>query len=125
MDESTLAVPEPAPPAPRPHDPLAVALGNASLLGVGYLLLRRGLAVLAVAVVLVPLAAHRQARGPPHPPDRRQQLPGGHLISPEETPSFRVGRNRAPAEQGKESRFAVRATGVHSQLPAVSHKLRR
>ncbi|SEC73961.1 hypothetical protein [Streptomyces melanosporofaciens] len=54
MDESTLAVPEPAPPAPRPHDPLAVALGNASLLGVGYLLLRRrGLAVLAVAVTVV------------------------------------------------------------------------
>lgn len=54
MDESTLAVPEPAPPAPRPHDPPAVALGNASLLGVGYLLLRRrGLAVLAVAVTVV------------------------------------------------------------------------
>ncbi|MFJ2199811.1 hypothetical protein [Streptomyces violaceusniger] len=54
MDESPLAGPEPAPPAPRPHDPLAVALGNASLLGVGYLLLRRrGLAVLAVAVTVV------------------------------------------------------------------------
>ncbi|MER8153992.1 hypothetical protein [Streptomyces sp. NPDC094472] len=63
MDESTLAVPEPAPPASRPHDPLAVALGNASLLGVGYLL--------------------------------------------------------------QESRFAVRATGVHPQLPAVGHKLMR
>lgn len=54
MDESPLAGPEPAPPAPRPHDPLAVALGNASLLGVGYLLLRRRwVAVLAVAVTVV------------------------------------------------------------------------
>ncbi|GAA2406755.1 hypothetical protein GCM10010420_38520 [Streptomyces glaucosporus] len=38
--------PEPAPAAERTHDPLAAALGNASLLGVGYLMLgRRELAV--------------------------------------------------------------------------------
>ncbi|GIL26268.1 hypothetical protein [Actinocatenispora comari] len=49
----------PAPPArppapPRHHDRLAAALGNASLLGVGYVLLRRrGLAVLADLITLV------------------------------------------------------------------------
>ncbi|MFC5212764.1 hypothetical protein [Streptomyces coerulescens] len=47
----------PAPPGsasdrePPVHDPLAVALGNASLLGVGYLMMRRrGLALVAVVV---------------------------------------------------------------------------
>lgn len=37
-------LPPPAPgtgPYPGPHDPLAVALGNASLLGIGYLMMRR------------------------------------------------------------------------------------
>ncbi|MFE6171141.1 tol-pal system YbgF family protein [Streptomyces sp. NPDC056464] len=38
---------------PRAHDPVAVALGNASLLGVGYLIARRpGLAVVALAVTI-------------------------------------------------------------------------
>lgn len=47
-------VPEAPPPAARAHDPLAVALGNASLLGVGYLMLRRrGLAMAAVVVTAV------------------------------------------------------------------------
>ena len=42
------------PKSPRPADPLAVALGNASLLGIGYLLLRRTwLAVLTLAVTVV------------------------------------------------------------------------
>ncbi|WP_150130633.1 hypothetical protein [Streptomyces sp. 150FB] len=48
--------PDPAPPGGTAHDPLAVALGNASLLGVGYLMLgRRKFAVAAVmgTVVLV------------------------------------------------------------------------
>ncbi|WP_143658971.1 hypothetical protein [Streptomyces sp. SA15] len=48
------AMPEFPPPPVRTHDPLAVALGNASLLGVGYLMLRRRrLAVAAVAVTVV------------------------------------------------------------------------
>lgn len=39
---------------PRPADPLAVALGNASLLGIGYLVLRKAwLAVLTLAVTVV------------------------------------------------------------------------
>lgn len=51
-------VPEPQPaPAARPRDPLAVALGNASLLGVGYAMLgRRGLAIVG-ALVSVALVA--------------------------------------------------------------------
>lgn len=51
------AVPEPAPAEGRATDPLAVALGNASLLGVGYLMVRRrrwfAVAALAVTLVLV------------------------------------------------------------------------
>ncbi|MEV0634504.1 hypothetical protein AB0I77_05935 [Streptomyces sp. NPDC050619] len=48
------ALPEHLPPDARAHDPLAVALGNASLLAVGYLMLRRwGLAVVAVVVTVV------------------------------------------------------------------------
>ncbi|WPB90008.1 tetratricopeptide repeat protein [Streptomyces malaysiensis] len=52
------AVPEPAPPGDRAaHDPVAVALGNASLLGVGYLMLgRRGFAVAAGAITVALLA---------------------------------------------------------------------
>ncbi|UUU19146.1 tetratricopeptide repeat protein [Streptomyces sp. DSM 40750] len=47
-------VPKPTPAEGRAYDPLAVALGNASLLGVGYLLMRRWrLAVAAVAVIVV------------------------------------------------------------------------
>ncbi|MCX4706514.1 hypothetical protein OG252_02775 [Streptomyces sp. NBC_01352] len=47
-------VPVPAPDGGRANDPLAVALGNASLLGVGYLLMRRWrLAVASVAVTVV------------------------------------------------------------------------
>jgi hypothetical protein len=58
MDSPTYAVPEPAPPGDRVHDPLAVALGNASLLGVGYLMLeRRKLAVAAGAVTVVLVSA--------------------------------------------------------------------
>lgn len=48
------------PPAVGPRDPLAVALGNASLLGVGYLLLRRWVyaaAAFAGTVVLLALLA--------------------------------------------------------------------
>ncbi|NUS81707.1 MAG: hypothetical protein HOY75_02875 [Streptomyces sp.] len=53
-DPTYAAVPEPAPPGGRAPDPLAAALGNASLLGVGYLLLgRRRLAVAAAAVTVV------------------------------------------------------------------------
>ncbi|MFD7159223.1 hypothetical protein ACFV9C_31820 [Kribbella sp. NPDC059898] len=56
-----LPYPGPAPKVPdrRPRDPLAVALGNASLLGLGYFLIRRwffgvlGLAGTAVLVVLL------------------------------------------------------------------------
>ncbi|MFD3306902.1 tol-pal system YbgF family protein [Streptomyces sp. NPDC058694] len=57
MNEPTHALPEmpePTPSEDRPHDPLAVALGNASLLGVGYLMLRRrGLAAAAAVVTVV------------------------------------------------------------------------
>lgn len=64
MDFQPQAGPEPGPapelrpdflaePGPAPRDPLAVAVGNASLLGVGYLLLRkRALAVLTWLVTL-------------------------------------------------------------------------
>ncbi len=51
--------PGPKPKRLRPHDPLAVALGNASLLGLGYFLIRRwffgvlGLAGTAVLLVLM------------------------------------------------------------------------
>jgi hypothetical protein len=57
MDQPTQVVPEPA-PVTRSHDPLAVALANASLLSAGYLMLgRRKLAVVTglVTVVLVVL----------------------------------------------------------------------
>ncbi|WP_107049924.1 tetratricopeptide repeat protein [Streptomyces bicolor] len=59
MNDHTQAVPAmptSAPDTVRAHDPLAVALGNASLLGVGYLMLRRlrlALAAVVVTVVLV------------------------------------------------------------------------
>ncbi|WP_211305242.1 hypothetical protein, partial [Crossiella equi] len=44
----------PVPPPPPPRDPLAVAFGNASLLGIGYFLLgRRGLGVLTTLGTLV------------------------------------------------------------------------
>ncbi|MFJ5265174.1 tol-pal system YbgF family protein [Streptomyces sp. NPDC088387] len=47
-------VPEPVPEVPRVQDPWAVAIGNASLLGVGYLMVRkRALAVVSVAVTVV------------------------------------------------------------------------
>ncbi|MFI0479757.1 hypothetical protein [Actinomadura sp. 9N215] len=55
MDHPMFAVPEPPPPPPPPpvRDPLAVALGNASLLGIGYLMLgRRRTAVAAGAVTI-------------------------------------------------------------------------
>ncbi|GGS92259.1 tetratricopeptide repeat protein [Streptomyces chromofuscus] len=61
--------PYPGPPPrhrPRRYDPLAVALGNASLLGVGYLLIgRRKLAVTAVlgTVVLVSALVSTASRG--------------------------------------------------------------
>lgn len=50
------AMPNSVPDAVRAQDPIAVAVGNASLLGVGYLMLRRrrlALAAVAVTVVLV------------------------------------------------------------------------
>lgn len=59
MDHLMQDVTEPVHPV-RSHDPLAVAIGNASLLGVGYLMLRRrALAVLTglVTVLLVVLLA--------------------------------------------------------------------
>lgn len=60
MNDPTLAVPavpNSAPDDVRAHDPLAVALGNASLLGVGYLMLRRRrLALAAVVVTVVPVS---------------------------------------------------------------------
>ncbi|MGW0763300.1 hypothetical protein ACWD1Y_43745 [Streptomyces sp. NPDC002814] len=61
MSGPTHAVPALPPSAPddaRTHDPLAVALGNASLFGFGYLMLRRyklALAAVAVTVILVSL----------------------------------------------------------------------
>ncbi|WHT16091.1 hypothetical protein N8J89_23470 [Crossiella sp. CA-258035] len=69
MDYPTLPVPEPAPapepgwapeppPPPRPQDPLAVALGNASLLSVGYFLMRRvRLGVITLLITLALVAA--------------------------------------------------------------------
>lgn len=70
MDQPTYTMPvapEPGPPPrPRRYDPLAVALGNASLLGVGYLLIgRRKLAVTAAlgTVVLVSALASTAAWG--------------------------------------------------------------
>lgn len=60
MNEPTHALPEmpePTPPEDRAHDPLAVALGNASLLGVGYLMLRRRRLAAAAAVVTVVLVS--------------------------------------------------------------------
>ncbi|WP_328504237.1 hypothetical protein OG828_43155 [Streptomyces sp. NBC_00457] len=60
MDEPTYLVREPEPYGARARDPLAVAIGNASLLGVGYLMLRRWrFAAFSVAgtVVVVSLVA--------------------------------------------------------------------
>lgn len=60
MNEPTHAQPEAPQPTPtesRAHDPLAVALGNASLLGVGYLMLRRRRLAVAAAVVTVVLVS--------------------------------------------------------------------
>ncbi|MEW2518280.1 hypothetical protein [Actinacidiphila alni] len=60
MDQPPYAVPDSAPDSAvgaRPHDPYAVALGNASLLGVGYLLLgRRGTAAVTFVVTVVLLS---------------------------------------------------------------------
>ncbi|MFJ8754920.1 hypothetical protein ACIREO_37270 [Streptomyces sp. NPDC102441] len=57
MSDPTYAVPtgpEPVSPEVRAHDPLAVALGNASMLGVGYLMMRRRrLAAVAALVTFV------------------------------------------------------------------------
>lgn len=56
MDHPTYAAPPPVSPKVRTYDPPAVALGNASLLGIGYVMMgRRGLALAAgvVTVVLV------------------------------------------------------------------------
>ncbi|MEV7991969.1 tetratricopeptide repeat protein [Streptomyces sp. NPDC086077] len=75
MDEPTHTMPfapppepprPPGPPRPQHHDPLAAALGNASLLGVGYWLLgRRALAALALlgTAVLVSVLASTAAWG--------------------------------------------------------------
>lgn len=51
------AIPDHAPGEGRAHDPLAVALGNASLLGVGYLMLRRRRLALAAVIVTVMLVS--------------------------------------------------------------------
>jgi hypothetical protein len=55
--------PGPAPKQPRPYDPLAVALGNASLLGLGYFLIRRWifgiLGLVGTAVLVVLLYQHK------------------------------------------------------------------
>ncbi|HEY3557615.1 MAG TPA: hypothetical protein VGL05_09135 [Kribbella sp.] len=57
------AGPTPKLPDRRPRDPLAVALGNASLLGVGYFLIRRWFfgifGLLGTAVLAILLCAHR------------------------------------------------------------------
>ncbi|MBP2352324.1 cytochrome c1 [Kribbella aluminosa] len=61
-----LPYPGPAPKLPdrRPRDPLAVALGNASLLGLGYFLIRRwffgALGLLGTAVLVVLLCTQRK-----------------------------------------------------------------
>ncbi|MBB5934000.1 hypothetical protein [Streptomyces zagrosensis] len=53
MDDPTHVVLEPVPPEARKHDPLAVAFGNASLLGIGYVLLRRyGLATTQLLITI-------------------------------------------------------------------------
>lgn len=55
--------PPPPPPQPRRQDPLAVAVGNASLLGIGYWLLRRRLlaaVTLLLTVVLIAIVASGQ-----------------------------------------------------------------
>ncbi|TMR07544.1 hypothetical protein ETD83_00125 [Actinomadura soli] len=49
------ASPEPAPPPVRVHDPLAVAVGNASLLGVGYLILGRRKTALGTGIITLVL----------------------------------------------------------------------
>ncbi|MEU6421004.1 hypothetical protein [Streptomyces spiralis] len=46
-----------------------------------------------------------------------------HRNSSVDTPAFRRGRKRTPAEQGRESRFALRADRRHHQLPEHGHKL--
>lgn len=51
------AMPNSVPDEGRAHDPLAVALGNASLLGVGYLMLRRRRLAVAAVVVTVGLVS--------------------------------------------------------------------
>lgn len=63
-------LPYPGPPPKQPnrrrHDPLAVALGNASLLGLGYFLIRRwvfGVLGLAGTAVLAVLLYHRREVG--------------------------------------------------------------
>ncbi|MFG2555546.1 tol-pal system YbgF family protein [Streptomyces sp. NPDC048581] len=65
MNDQTPAVPampDFAPDDARPHDPLAVAVGNASLLGVGYLMLRRRRLAIAAAVVTVVLVSQVVSR---------------------------------------------------------------
>ncbi|MFJ9885405.1 tol-pal system YbgF family protein [Streptomyces sp. NPDC091287] len=60
MSDPTYAVltePEPVPPEARAHDPLAVAFGNASLLGVGYLMMRRRKLATVTALVTVVLVS--------------------------------------------------------------------
>jgi hypothetical protein len=57
MDYPTYAAPEPEPPRVRTHDLLAVALGNASLLGIGYLMLGRRKLVVATGVVTAVLVS--------------------------------------------------------------------
>ncbi len=54
MDNPTWAAPHSA-PAARSHDALAVALGNASLLNVGYLMLRRRVLAVVTGLVTVTL----------------------------------------------------------------------
>ncbi|TDB83522.1 hypothetical protein E1264_28145 [Actinomadura sp. KC216] len=51
------ASPEPAPPPVRVRDPLAVALGNASLLGVGYLILGRRKTAVGTGIVTLVLVS--------------------------------------------------------------------
>lgn len=52
--------PYPGPPPRQPvtHDPLAVALGNASLLGIGYALMRRWMTAIAALLITVALVAN-------------------------------------------------------------------
>ncbi|MGH3240357.1 MAG: hypothetical protein ACRDNL_08245, partial [Spirillospora sp.] len=49
--------PEPPPPPARVNDPLAVAVGNASLLGIGYLMMGRRRTAIGTGLVTIVLVS--------------------------------------------------------------------